>query len=145
MGIPMLKIIRSRDHLIFNMEIPILERRHLYIKTARCRQNISLAHLNPWLIWTELTEELTANEHEYEFYHDSDLIHSILRPCALCDMLIWVISFSCCLIGFVYCLSCYLLLLCQRKIHHAKYVKTIIIFSLMRGFVNEQIHIYIHI
>ena len=30
-GIPMLKIRRSRDRLIFNMEIPILVRRHLYI------------------------------------------------------------------------------------------------------------------
>ena len=34
MGIPMLKIRRSRDRLIFNMGILILVRRHLYIKTA---------------------------------------------------------------------------------------------------------------
>ena len=34
MGIPMLKIRRSRDRLIFNMGIPILVRRHLYIETA---------------------------------------------------------------------------------------------------------------
>ena len=32
MGIPMLKIRRSWDCLIFNMEIPILVRRHLYIE-----------------------------------------------------------------------------------------------------------------
>ena len=32
MGILMLKIRRSRDRLIFNMGIPILERRHLYIE-----------------------------------------------------------------------------------------------------------------
>ena len=32
--IPMLKIRRSRDRLIFNMGIPILVRRHLYIETA---------------------------------------------------------------------------------------------------------------
>ena len=34
MGIPMLKIRRSRDPLIFNMGIPILVSRHLYIETA---------------------------------------------------------------------------------------------------------------
>ena len=34
MGIPMLKIRRSRDRLIFNMEIPILIRRHIHIETA---------------------------------------------------------------------------------------------------------------
>ena len=36
MGIPMLKIRRSQDRLIFNMGLPILVRRHLYIKTAPC-------------------------------------------------------------------------------------------------------------
>ena len=39
MGIPMLKIRRSRDRLIFNMGIPTLVRRHLYIETA------------PWFQW----------------------------------------------------------------------------------------------
>ena len=34
MGIPMLKIRWSRDRLIFNMGIPILVRRHLYIESA---------------------------------------------------------------------------------------------------------------
>ena len=34
MGIPMLKIRLSRDSLIFNMGIPILVRKHLYIETA---------------------------------------------------------------------------------------------------------------
>ena len=34
MGIPMLKVRRSRDRLIFNIGIPILVRRHLYIETA---------------------------------------------------------------------------------------------------------------
>ena len=34
MGIPMLKIRRSRNRLIFNVGIPILVRRHLYIQTA---------------------------------------------------------------------------------------------------------------
>ena len=33
-GISMLKIRRSRDHLIFNMGIPILVRRHLHIEMA---------------------------------------------------------------------------------------------------------------
>ena len=35
MGIPMLKIRRSQDRLIFNMGIPILARQHLYIEMAR--------------------------------------------------------------------------------------------------------------
>ena len=34
MGIPMLKIRRSQDHLIFNMGMPILVRQHLYIEMA---------------------------------------------------------------------------------------------------------------
>ena len=34
MGIPMLKIKRSQDRLIFNIEIPILARQHLYIWDA---------------------------------------------------------------------------------------------------------------
>ena len=34
MGIPMLKIRRSRDRIIFNMAIPILVRQHLYIDMA---------------------------------------------------------------------------------------------------------------
>ena len=33
-GIPMLKTRRSRDRLIYNMGIPLLVRRHLYIETA---------------------------------------------------------------------------------------------------------------
>ena len=34
MGIPMLKVRQSGDHLIFNMGTPILVRRHIYIETA---------------------------------------------------------------------------------------------------------------
>ena len=34
MGIPMLKMRRSRDRLIFNIGIPILVRRHIYIEAA---------------------------------------------------------------------------------------------------------------
>ena len=33
-GDPMLKIMRSRDRLIFNMGIPLLVKRHFYIETA---------------------------------------------------------------------------------------------------------------
>ena len=43
MGIPMLKIRRSRDRLIFNMGIPILIRRHHYIEIVP-RSLQSLAH-----------------------------------------------------------------------------------------------------
>ena len=32
MGIPMLKIRRSQDRLIFNMGVPILVRQHLYVE-----------------------------------------------------------------------------------------------------------------
>ena len=38
-GIPMLRIRRSRNRLILNMGIPILVRRHLYVEAA------------PWYIW----------------------------------------------------------------------------------------------
>ena len=34
MEIPMLKIRRSPDRLIFNMGIPILVRRHIYVETV---------------------------------------------------------------------------------------------------------------
>ena len=39
-GIPMLKIRRSRDRLIFNMGNPILVRRHLYIETAAFSRHV---------------------------------------------------------------------------------------------------------
>ena len=52
MGIPMLKIRRSWDCLIFNMGIPILARRHLYIETAPWSQLISLRPLVPlFSVW----------------------------------------------------------------------------------------------
>ena len=46
MGIPMLKIRRSRDRLIFNIGIPILVWRHYYIETAPWR--MSLGSSNIW-------------------------------------------------------------------------------------------------
>ena len=48
MGIPMLKIRRSRDRLIFNMGIPILVRRHLYIETAPWTNKLHTATENYW-------------------------------------------------------------------------------------------------
>ena len=45
MGRPMLKIRRSRDCLIFNMGIPILLRRHLYIETPPDRRGAGLQRL----------------------------------------------------------------------------------------------------
>ena len=48
-GIPTLKIRRSCDRLIFNMGIPILVRRHLYIETAP-RSPQPLAHTS--FVWT---------------------------------------------------------------------------------------------
>ena len=45
-GIPMLKIIRSRDHLIFNMGIPIYGKDSLYIETGSW-----------WLFWKILSDQ----------------------------------------------------------------------------------------
>ena len=78
MGIPMLKIIRSRDRLIFNMGIPILVRRHLYIETAPCfligtkplaeaclllifvMRLLSMRH--PWSVSGEICDLMTCKE-----------------------------------------------------------------------------------
>ena len=46
MGIPMLKIRRSRDRFIFNMGIPIPVRRHLYIEMAPCTLGAQRAPLS---------------------------------------------------------------------------------------------------
>ena len=45
-GIPMLKIRRSRDRLIFNMGIPILVRRHIYNETAPSSGNVNVQKSN---------------------------------------------------------------------------------------------------
>ena len=46
MGIPMLKIRRSRDHLIFNMGIPILVRWHIYIEMPPSpRYQLEILHI----------------------------------------------------------------------------------------------------
>ena len=45
MVIPMLKIRWSPDHLIFNMGIPTLVRRHICIETAPCLQWLYKAHI----------------------------------------------------------------------------------------------------
>ena len=59
-GIPMLKIRRSLDRLIFNMGIPILVRRHLYTKTA------------PWLLPSQRTSDVKLDTHvgSLEWAHD---------------------------------------------------------------------------
>ena len=54
-GIPMLKIRRSRDRLIFNMGIPIPVRRHLYTETVP-RWLITLS--SPW--WRHPMETFSA-------------------------------------------------------------------------------------
>ena len=57
MGIPTLKIRRSRDHLIFDTGIPVLVRRHLYIETlSRTLESCSSLHHYLWissLLYTE--------------------------------------------------------------------------------------------
>ena len=50
MGIPMLKIRRSQDRLIFNMGIPILVRRHLYIETVPRLQLMLSKDCKPWVL-----------------------------------------------------------------------------------------------
>ena len=57
-GIPMSKIRRSRDRLIFNMGIPILVRRHLFIETA------------PWCAHTSL---IRLPEQTYDFFWQGPL------------------------------------------------------------------------
>ena len=47
-GIPMLKIRRSWERLMFNMGIPILVRRHLYIETASCVPMRYGYHITKW-------------------------------------------------------------------------------------------------
>ena len=54
-GIPMLKISRSWDRLIFNMGIPILVRRHIYIEMTP-----SFWHNTPQLI-LQMQEKLVGN------------------------------------------------------------------------------------
>ena len=58
MGIPMLKIRRSRDRLIFNMRIPILVRRHYYIATVPWYSLVfprAYNHVLSHILWTALT------------------------------------------------------------------------------------------
>ena len=53
MGIPMLKIRRSQDRLIFNMGMPIQIRQHLYIEKAPRRFLFSFFHsiVACWIDW----------------------------------------------------------------------------------------------
>ena len=60
MGIPLLKIRRSRDRLIFNMGILILVRRHIYIERA------------PW--WPPMRDEYQIKRQ----FWDKTILHS---PC----------------------------------------------------------------
>ena len=56
MRISMLKIRRSRDRLIFNMGIPILVRRHLYIETA--------PRFHQWQIGSHVSDQsVQVNDH----------------------------------------------------------------------------------
>ena len=50
--IPMLKMRRSWDRLIFNMGIPILVRKHLYIETAPWWKKIPVTSPNTSMEWT---------------------------------------------------------------------------------------------
>ena len=71
MGIPMLKIRRSRDRLIFNMGIPILVRRHLYIETTpSCQPDVERWQCMPQTFkW--LHECCTfSSEHKIPGIHD---------------------------------------------------------------------------
>ena len=84
MGIPMLKVRRSRDHLIFNMGIPILVRRHLYIERPPGGHNP--ANISSWHwssscptrhIWKVVSKPKILNRWEphNNSYHASNIQH----------------------------------------------------------------------
>ena len=80
MGIPMLKIRRSWDCLIFNMGIPILVRRHLYIETAprwsfnHLISTMRFPKLMKWCFYIELgqwwrwSSIITGVKKDFNFY-----------------------------------------------------------------------------
>ena len=81
MGIPMLKIRRSWDRLIFNMRIPILVRRHLYIETAWMHAILDISILRqpegmPFL--TSLYWDSLKACHSWHLYIETAWRHAIL-------------------------------------------------------------------
>ena len=75
MGIPMLKIRRSQDRLIFNMWIPILVRRYLYIKMVPSSIPSQVKYCSNWPIGLLFTQNLSSIclksdlfEEKYEFF-----------------------------------------------------------------------------
>ena len=74
MGIPMLKIKRSRDRLIFNMGIPILVRRHLYIETGPWIWSDDHDHWSGLDIWGEWSL-LLSSTHTWEISGEWCSVH----------------------------------------------------------------------
>ena len=64
MGLHMLKIRRLWDHLIFNMEISILVRRHLYIETDPCTLFVCTCIYSPILAYWLMFSVLQTTENE---------------------------------------------------------------------------------
>ena len=97
MGIPMLKIRRSQDRLIFNMGIPILVRLHLYIETAP-RQSWNSVIGTPILIRQHLCVEMgpptlwTHKIHHGQFYS------------VCCEFKVWSVFL---VIAVLYTVLCY--------------------------------------
>ena len=68
-GIPILKIRRSRDRLIFNMGIPILVRRHIYIETAPWWDVHSQRHSGKAVTFPDILDNANS-EDEFRFMCD---------------------------------------------------------------------------
>ena len=76
MRIPMLKTRRSRDRLIFNIGIPILARRHLYIETPPLLLHKHVCHTN-MRHWLTRTQAETASPSNIDRYWDGRRQHHL--------------------------------------------------------------------
>ena len=78
-GIPMLKIRRSRDRLIFNMGIPILVRRHLYIKTVPWFLALFFCNQQLWFWLCRINRSLSVTKW---WRHQMETHSALLTFCA---------------------------------------------------------------
>ena len=90
MGIPMFKIRRSRDRLIFNMGIPILLRWHLYIEMAPWYHLMQLIHLRVVLEKVLCLKNKILNESMREFLKGISLFQQLCYDCTSCLLCLWL-------------------------------------------------------
>ena len=76
MGIPMLKIRRSRDRLIFNMGIPILVRRHLCTETVPWSSPLCSCHI---------CTHFMSLIHNFTWIHCMNILFSIMSSSISCQ------------------------------------------------------------